>query len=166
MRVTGSQRNKQASAPPRAAGKEKTPSWSEPPKEKKLGHFVFSTSKLRSGQQISFGRQFSSGRKFALGLDTCVRPVILVRPDVCVWPGKARLGSKARLASKAPLRVRVSPAEFEKCFTCNTTSHQQTHFPPANRRPASKRVPQTPLATAGGCQRENKQDLTALRRRR
>ena len=87
------------------------------PKRKNSATLVLVPAK-RSGKQNSFGRQFASGRKFALGLETCVRPVIRVRPDVCVWPGKARLGSKARLASKAPLRVRVSPAEFEKFFTC------------------------------------------------
>ena len=91
------------------------------PKRKKLGHFGFSTSKLRSGQQISFGRQFASGRKFALGLDTCVRPVIRVRPNVCVWPGKARLASKARFTS----RIR-------------TMLHQQGDFPPANALTTSK----------------------------
>ena len=102
------------------------------PKRKKLGHFVFSTSKLRSGQQISFGRQFASGRKFALGLDTRVRPVICVRPDVCVWPGKARLGSKARLASKARTR-----------FTSRirTMFHRQHDFPPANALSTSKPTP-------------------------
>ena len=79
----------------------------------------------------------------------CVRPAIRVRPTVCGWPGKTRLASRIRTM-----------------FHQQMTSHRQTHLPPANRRPASKRVPQTPLATVGGCQRENKQALAALRRRR
>ena len=125
------------------------------PKKKILGHFGFSTSKLRSGQQIAFGRQPAPGRRFALGPAMRVRPAIRVRPTVGVWPGKTRLASKARFTS----RIRTMLHQ-------QTTSHRQIHLPPANRRPASKRVPRTALATVGRCQRENKQALTALRRRR
>ena len=126
------------------------------PKKKKLGHFVFSTSKLRSGQQIAFGRQSAPGRRFALGPAKRVRPAIRVRPTASVWPGKARLASKARFTS----RIR-------------TMLHQQGDSPPANALTTSKptsqqltRSPNAPIATAGECQRENKQALTALRRRR
>ena len=91
------------------------------PKRKKLGHFGFSTSKLRSGQQIAFGRQSAPGRRFALGPAMRVRPVIRVRPTVGVWPGKTRLASKARFTSKI-----------------RTMLHQQGDFPPANTLTTSK----------------------------
>ena len=104
------------------------------PKKQKLGHFVFSTSKLRSelrsggnsrpASNSRWGQQCASSRKSAFGL------MFAFGPAKRVCPAK-----------------RVSPAEFEQCFTGNTTSHQQTHFPPASRRPASKRAPQTPVAS-------------------
>ena len=106
-------------------------------------------SKLRLGGNprpagdSRWGRRCASGRQPVFGL------------LFGVWPGKTRLASKARFTS----RIRTIIHQ-------QTTSHQQIHSPPANRRPASKRVPRMPLATVGRCQRENKQALTALRRRR
>ena len=108
---------------------------------------------LRAAGDSCWGRQCAFGRKSVSSLVFAFGPAKRVWAAKRVWPVK-----------------RVSPAEFEQCSTSKTTSHhgQQTHLPPgpANRRPASKRVHQTPLATVGGCQRENKQALTALRRRR
>ena len=94
------------------------------PKRKKLGHFGFSTSKLRSGQQIAFGRKSTPGRRSALGPAIRARPAIRVRPTVGVWPAK-----------------RVSPAKFEQCFTSirlptrKSTHHQKTDVPPASAFP-------------------------------
>ena len=103
------------------------------PKRKKLGHFGFSTSKLRSGQQIAFGRQPAPGRRIALGPAMRVRPAIRVRPTVGVWPGKTRLASKARFTS----RIR-------------TMLHQQGDFPPANAlttsKPTSRKQARSPNA--------------------
>ena len=108
-------------------------------------------SKLRLGGNprpagdSRWGRQCASGRPSAFGL------LLVFGPAKRVWPAKL-----ARFTS----RIRTMLHQ-------QTTSHQQIHSTPANRRPASRRVPRTPLATAGRCQRENKQaPLTALRQRR
>ena len=133
------------------------------PQKKKLGHFVLvpancvRASKLRLGGNsrpagdTRWGRQCAFGRPSVFGL------MFAFGPAKRVWPWPANRVSPAK---------RVSPAEFGHIFTSKSSSHQQAHLPPANRRPTSKRVPQTPLAAVGGCQRENKQALTAIRRRR
>ena len=141
----------------RAAGKEKTPSSPEAPKGKNSATLVLVPANCVRASKLRFahvGRKFAFGRQFAFWPAIRVLPENRVRPAVCVWPGRV-----------SPAK-RVSPADLEQCFISKPTSHQQTHLSPANRRPTSRGVPQTPLATAGGCQRENKQALTALRRRR
>ena len=120
------------------------------PQKKKLGHFVFSTSKLRSGKQISFGRQFASVRKFALGLEACVRPVIRVRPDVCVWPGKSRLASKARLASRTMFHQQNDSPPANALTTSNPTSRQQARSTHVHASSHGGRIPTGEQAGPGG----------------
>ena len=89
------------------------------PKRTKLGHLVFSTSKLRSTSKLCLGSsahsagnprlgwQFTFSRQFAFDL------LFAFCPTNRIWPAN-----------------RVSPANT--CFTSKTMFHQQNDFPPAN----------------------------------
>ena len=102
------------------------------PKRKKLGHLVFSTSKLRStsklgsgsnshwagnpclGQQFTFGWQSAFGLLFAFG------------PAERVWPAKRVSPANTLFTSKGPSDQQNDFPPANALITSKTTSHQQT----------------------------------------